>query len=89
MAERDRLVPGFSLKSGKIRGEARADHGPFFDRGTHAVSFFASGGDHHGYHSPDDTVYFITPKTMESGARVVFGAAVALADSLPDPSQRK
>jgi hypothetical protein len=79
-AARDRLVPGFNLKSGKIRGEARADHGPFFERGIPAVSFFGSGGDHHGYHSPDDTVYFVTPKTMESGARVVFGAAFALAD---------
>lgn len=83
-AARDRLVPGFNLKSGKIRGEARADHGPFFEKGIHAVSFFASGGDHHGYHSPDDTLYFVTPKTMESGARVVFGAAVALADAAPD-----
>ena len=80
---RDRLVPGFNLKSGKIRGEGRADHAPFFEMGIHAVSLFASGGDHHGYHSPDDTVYFVTPKTMESGARTVLGAAVALADSRP------
>lgn len=82
-AARDRLVPGFDLRSGKIRGEGRADHAPFFEKGIHAVSLFASGGEHHGYHSPDDTVYFITPKTMESGARVVFGAAVALADARP------
>lgn len=79
-AARDRLVPGFGLKSGKIRGEGRADHAPFFERGVRAVSLFGSGGEHHGYHSPDDTVYFVTPKTMESGARVVFGAAFALAD---------
>jgi hypothetical protein len=51
----------------------RADHAPFFEKGIHAVSLFAMGGDHHGYHSPDDTVYFVTPKTMESGARTVFG----------------
>jgi hypothetical protein len=82
-ASRDRLVPGFNLKSGKIRGEGRADHAPFFERGIRAVSLFGSGGEHHGYHGPDDTVYFITPKTMESGARVVFGAAVALADARP------
>lgn len=88
-ASRDRLVPGFNLKSGKIRGEARADHGPFFDKGIPAVSFFASGGEHHGYHSPDDTVYFVTPKTMESGARVVFGAAAALADAPPGKGQRR
>ncbi len=80
---RDRLVPGFNLRSGRIRGEGRADHAPFFEKGIHAVSLFAMGGDHHGYHTPEDTVYFVTPKTMESGARVVFGAAVALADAKP------
>jgi len=80
---RDRLAPGFGLRSGKIRGEGRADHAPFFERGVHAVSLFAMGGDHHGYHTPEDTVYFVTPKTMESGARTVFGAAIALADAKP------
>lgn len=80
---RDRLAPGFALRSGKIRGEGRADHAPFFEKGIHAVSLFAMGGDHHGYHTPDDTVYFVTPKTMESGARTVFGAAIALADAKP------
>ncbi len=80
---RDRLAPGFGLKSGPIRGEGRADHAPFFEKGIHAVSLFGSGGQHHGYHTPDDTVYFITPKTMESGGRTVLGAAVALADGRP------
>jgi hypothetical protein len=80
---RDRLVPGFNLRSGRIRGEGRADHAPFFEKGVHAISLFASGGDHHGYHSPEDTVYFITPKTMESGGRTVLGAAFALADGRP------
>lgn len=80
---RDRLAPGFNLRSGRIRGEGRADHAPFFEKGVHAVSLFASGGDHHGYHSPEDTVYFITPKTMESGGRTVLGAAFALADGRP------
>ena len=47
---RDRLVPGFNLRSGRIRGEGRADHAPFFEKGIHAVSLFAMGGDHHGYH---------------------------------------
>lgn len=82
-AARDRLAPGFGLKSGLIRGEGRADHAPFFEKGIHAVSLFGSGGQHHGYHSPDDTVYFVTPKTMESGGRTVLGAAVALADGKP------
>ncbi len=82
-AARDRLAPGFGLKAGKIRGEGRADHAPFFEKGIHAVSLFGSGGEHHGYHSPEDTVYFVTPKTMESGGRTVLGAAVALADARP------
>ena len=82
-AARDRFAPGFGLKAGKIRGEGRADHAPFFEKGIHAVSLFGSGGEHHGYHSPDDTVYFVTPKTMESGGRTVLGAAVALADGRP------
>ncbi len=80
---RDRLAPGFVLKSGKIRGEGRADHAPFFEKGIPAVSLFGSGGEHHGYHSPDDTVYFVTPKSMESGGRTVLGAAFALADGRP------
>ena len=80
---RDRLVPGFVLKAGRIRGEGRADHAPFFERGIPAVSLFGTGGEHHGYHAPEDTVYFITPKTMESGGRIVLGAALALAEEKP------
>lgn len=80
-ASRDRLAPGFNLRSGKNRGEGRADHAPFLEVGIPAVSLFGSGGEHHGYHAPEDTVYFVTPKTMESGGRTVFGAAVALADA--------
>ena len=80
---RDRLAPGFGLKSGRIRGEGRADHAPFFEKGVPAVSLFSSGAEHHGYHSPDDTVYFIAPKAMESGGRTVLGAAWALADGMP------
>mgnify|MGYP003586964620 CR=1 FL=1 len=82
-ASRDRLVPGYNLRAGKIRGEGRADHAPFFEKGIHAVSLFASGGEHHGYHTPDDTIYFVTPKSMESAARTVFGAAISLADARP------
>lgn len=80
-AARDRYVPGMALKSGRIRGEARADHGPFYDKGVHAVSLFGMGGSHHGYHTAEDTAYFVTPKNMESVGRVVFAAAWALADS--------
>jgi Zn-dependent M28 family amino/carboxypeptidase len=77
---RDRFAPGLKLKAGLIRGEARADHGPFFDRGVHAVSLFGMGGSHHGYHTADDTSWWITPKTIEGVARTVFGAAWDLAD---------
>lgn len=80
---RDRFAPGFLLKSGLIRGEGRADHAPFFEAGIPAVSLFSSGAEHHGYHSPDDTVYRIAPKAMEAGGRTVFGAAWELADEKP------
>jgi hypothetical protein len=80
---RDRFAPGFLLKSGRIRGEGRADHAPFFELGIPAVSLFSSGAEHHGYHSPDDTIFHIAPKAMEAGGRTVFGAAWALADEKP------
>lgn len=80
---RDRFAPGFLLRSGRIRGEGRADHAPFFEKGIPAVSLFSSGGEHHGYHTPDDTVYRIAPKPMESAGRTVLGAAWALADEKP------
>lgn len=77
---RDLLAPGLGLKSGRIRGEGRADHAPFFEKGIPAVSLFSSGAEHHGYHTPDDTVFHIAPKVMEAGGRTVLGAAWALAD---------
>lgn len=80
-ASRDRFAPGFDIRGGRIRGEARADHGPFFDRGVSAVSLFGMGGNHHGYHTAEDTAYWVTPKTIEQAARTVFGAAWALADA--------
>ncbi len=77
---RDRLEPGTKLVAGDSSGEARADHGPFQELGIHAVSLFGSGGSHHGYHTPEDTVFFITPKTMEVLGRIVLGAACDLAE---------
>lgn len=77
---RDRLEPGTKLVAGESAGEARADHGPFQELGVHAVSLFGSGGSHHGYHTPEDTVFFITPKTMEVIGRIVLGAVYGLAE---------
>ena len=78
---RDRVQPGMPLKAGRSAGEPRADHGPFQAAGIPAVSLFGSGGNHHGYHSGEDTIWWITPKTMEAIGRVVLLAAVDLADS--------
>ena len=80
---RDRLVPGLGMKAGLIRGEGRADHAPFFEKGIPAVSLFSSGGKRGGYHTPEDTLYWITPKVMESVGRTVLGAAWSLADGRP------
>ena len=77
---RDRREPGMKLLAGLSSGEPRADHGPFQKAGLPAVSLFGSGGSHHGYHTADDTIFFITPKTMEAVGRVVFDAAVTLAN---------
>lgn len=77
---RDRRQPGMSLKAGRSSGEPRADHGPFQAAGIPAVSLFGSGGTHRGYHTSDDTLWWITPKTMEAIGRIVLDAAVTLAD---------
>lgn len=82
-AARDRWEPGFVLKAGLSQGEARADHGPFQKAGIPAVSLFGTGGRHVGYHTPEDTPFFITPRTMEASARVALGAALHLADRRP------
>lgn len=78
---RDISSPGLKLVAGNSSGEARADHGPFQEAGIPAVSLFGAWGVSHGYHTPEDTLYWLTPKTIESLARVVFLAAVARADA--------
>ena len=78
---RDHYAPEMTLVAGESSGEPRADHGPFQALGVRAVSLFGSGGSHHGYHTPGDTLYFITPKTMEAVGRTVLGAAFGLADA--------
>ena len=78
---RDRVQPGMPLKAGRSGGEPRADHGPFQAAGIPAVSIFGSGGNHHGYHSGEDTIWWITPKAMEAIGRVVLVAVADVADS--------
>jgi hypothetical protein len=78
---RDRVQPGMPLTAGRSDGEPRADHGPFQAAGIPAVSLFGSGGNHHGYHTGEDSIWWITPKTMEAIGRVVLLAAVELANA--------
>jgi hypothetical protein len=80
---RDLVQPGMPLKGGRSDGEPRADHGPFQAAGIPAVSIFGSGGNHHGYHSGEDTIWWITPKAMEAIGRVVLLAAVDVANATP------
>ena len=77
---RDRFSPGLMLKAGASEGEPRADHGPFQAAGIPAVSLFGAG-QHHGYHTSGDTIWWIAPKNMEAIGRIVFGAAVSLANA--------
>jgi len=77
---RDRRQPGMTVKAGRSEGEPRADHGPFQQAAIPAVSIFGSGGNHHGYHSPEDSIWWITPKAMEAIGRVVLDVAVTLAN---------
>jgi len=86
--------PGFELLANQVReslgltcqlkgneriGGSGADHGPFIEKGIPAVSVFSSGGDHHGYHTDQDTIYWITPRIMEDIGRWVAGCALELA----------
>ncbi len=82
-AARDRWEGAFALKAGLSQGEARADHGPFQKAGIPAVSLFGMGGKHVGYHTPEDTPFFVTPRTVEASARIALGAALLLAEGPP------
>ncbi len=66
-------------KVDKPRRRGGADHAPFVKVGIPAVSIFGSGGKHHGYHTSEDTVYWITPKVMEVTGLVVAYSAMVLA----------
>ncbi len=76
---RDHFQPGMPLAASRSDGEPRADHGPFQAAGIPAVSLFGSGGNHHGYHTGEDTIWWITPRTMEGVGRIVLAAAVDVA----------
>ncbi len=79
---RDALEPGLTLKAGLSQGEPRADHGPFQAAGIPAVSLFGTGASpHHGYHTDEDTVWWIAPKNMEAVGRIVLDAAVNAANA--------
>jgi hypothetical protein len=59
-------------------GRDAADHAPFIKKGYPAVSVFSSGGHHHGYHSNEDTIYWVTPKITESITRIISCSAILM-----------
>ncbi len=65
----------------KVTGKRRpgADHAPFVLKGIPAVSVFSHNGHHHGYHKNEDTIYWITPKIMESIAKIIAYTAMRIA----------
>jgi Zn-dependent M28 family amino/carboxypeptidase len=70
---REKLKLNCKIKGNKVtrRGRDGADHAPFVKKGIPAVSIFSSGGKHHGYHTDEDTIYWITPKITEDIAKIV------------------
>lgn len=70
------------VKGNKVNPPFRpnSDYYAFAKEGIPAVSWFSSEGDHHGYHSPADTIYWITPKIAESIVRMACYCAYKMAD---------
>lgn len=68
------------IKGNNQIGSEGSDHGPFISKGFKAVSVFSSGGDHHGYHTPEDTIYWITPRILEDIGKIVAGTAIEIAN---------
>jgi hypothetical protein len=60
-----------------------SDHWPFYERGIPSF-FLTTGGDHPGYHTPDDVVANLKPECLQAAADVAGRMLLALAD-LPDP----
>lgn len=75
----DCRVKGNKIK--KPRPQGGADHAPFVKKGFPAVSVFSSGGDHHGYHTDQDTIYWITPKIMEDIAKMIAYSTMKIANN--------
>ncbi len=70
------------IKGNKVtKNSTNGDHATFVDKGISAISIFGSGGDHHGYHTDADTIYWITPKIMEDIALIVSHTAFVLANN--------
>lgn len=61
----------------KERGSS--DYAPFVGKRIPAVSISSAGSRHMGYHKADDTIYWITPKIMESIAKIVSYTVMRLA----------
>ena len=70
----------FLLTGNERIGGWGSDHGPFISKGWPAVSVFSSGGDHHGYHTPADTPYWITPLISRDISRLILVTAIRLAN---------
>jgi hypothetical protein len=79
---KDALQLKLKLTGNKVNPPLRpnADYYAFAEKGIPAVSWFSGGGDHHGYHSNTDTIYWITPKIAESIVRMACYSGVKLAD---------
>jgi len=57
-----------------------SDYAPFLEMGIPAYANWVAGGARGGVHSPDDSIYAITPQIMEDVARLYFLAVYGLAD---------
>ncbi len=62
-----------------VKERGGSDHAPFVEKRIPAVSVFSGGAKHMGYHKADDTIYWITPKIMESIAKIVGYTVMRLA----------
>lgn len=76
-----KLNLGCQIKGNKVTGKRRSgsDHAPFVEKGIPAVSVFSADGKHNGYHTNEDTIYWITPKITEDIAKIISYAVMRLA----------
>ena len=57
-----------------------SDYAPFLEIGIPAYSNWVRGGQRYGVHTPEDTIYVITPKMMEDVVRLYFMAGYLFAN---------